>query len=314
MTIQTRKIGVLAHPLRPQTFPLAYEIIRELSQMGIETWIYTDWDASEVQADIPGTDLVFAIGGDGAMLRAARVCAPFSVPVMGINMGQLGFLTEISDPARWSEHLTRILSKDWWVERRMMLAVSVYRAGRLIASDDALNDAVVSGDMFGRMMEFETHIDGHWTTTYFADALVIATATGSTAYALAIDGPILPPELKNILIVPAAPHLSMDRPIVLSEGSVVQIWPKSRHSMVVTVDGSIMCELRQGDEVRVQASDNVSLFARLRSHNYFYRSLLDRLEPRIRRGDRTDGDRSDRTDSHEQDDGSDGRDHRRTEA
>lgn len=288
MSIQTRKIGVLAHPLRPQTFPLAHEIAQELGQTGIETWVYTEWNVNRVQADIPETDLVFAIGGDGAMLRAARVCAPFSVPVMGVNMGQLGFLTEITDPTRWSDHLARILAKDWWVERRMMLSVSVVRDGQVMAMDHALNDAVVSGDMFGRIMEFETDIEEHWTTTYYADALVIATATGSTAYALAIGGPILPPELKNILIVPAAPHLSMDRPIVLSEGSVVVVRPSSRAAMVVTVDGSIMCELQPGDEVRVQASDDVSLFARLRSRNYFYRSLLDRLEPRVRRGDQRD--------------------------
>jgi NAD+ kinase len=297
LSIQTRKIGVLAHPLRPQTFPLAHEITQELATLGIETWVYTEWDASSIQGDIPGSDLVFAIGGDGSMLRVARVCAPFEVPVMGVNMGQLGFLTEITDPTRWSEHLTRILAKDWWVERRMMLSVSVLRNGEIITKDHALNDGVISGDMFGRLMEFETEIDGHWTTTYFADALVTATATGSTAYALAIGGPILPPELKNILIVPAAPHLSMDRPIVLSEGSVVVVRPSSRAEMVVNVDGRIMCELQPGDEVRIQASEDVAQFARLRSRNYFYRSLLDRLEPRIRRGDKYDQrDRSDQRD------------------
>jgi NAD+ kinase len=280
-------IGVLAHPLRPPTFVVAEQIAEKLQANRVQTWVYTRWESTDVQEDIPGCDMVIAIGGDGAMLRAARVCAPYHVPVLGINMGQLGFLTEISSPDEWESHLPRLRDRDWWVERRMMLNASIYREGRAILSDDALNDVVISGSIFGRMVELETDIDGHWTTTYYADALVIASATGSTAYALAVGGPILPPELKNILIVPAAPHLSMDRPIVLSEGSVVEIKPLSvnRAEMVVTADGIVLCRLEAGDFIRVQASEYTSQFVRLRGRNYFYRSLLDRLEPRVRRGD-----------------------------
>lgn len=287
MTSKVSCIGVLAHPQRPLSYVVAQQIAEKIQSYGVETWVHTRWESPDVQNDIPGSDMVIAIGGDGAMLRAARVCAPHHVPVLGINMGQLGFLTEISAPDEWENYLTRLLEGDWWVEKRMMLNAAITRDGQPILSDDALNDVVISGSIFGRMVELETDIDGQWTTTYYADALVIASATGSTAYALAVGGPILPPELKNILILPAAPHLSMDRPIVLSEGSTVEIKPLSVHKaeMVVTADGIVLCKLEPGDQIRVQASEYTSQFVRLRGRNYFYRSLLDRLEPRVRRGD-----------------------------
>ncbi|MBC8170444.1 MAG: NAD(+)/NADH kinase [Anaerolineae bacterium] len=289
--MRVSKIAVLAHPLRPATFSVAQKLADNLTASGVATLVYTRWVSEDVEPLIPDCDMVIAIGGDGAMLRAARVCAPYQIPVLGINMGQLGFLTEINTSTEWSGSLERLLTRDWWVEKRMMLHVSIIRGDEVLISDHALNDVVISGSVFGRMIEVPTTIDGHWTTTYYADALVVATATGSTAYALACGGPILPPELKNILIVPAAPHLSMDRPIVLAEGSVVEAKPSSpgRVEIVVTADGRVILPLEAGDVVRVQASEYVSQFVRLRGRNYFYRSLLDRLEPRVRRGDQGRG-------------------------
>ncbi|MBE0689296.1 MAG: NAD(+)/NADH kinase, partial [Anaerolineae bacterium] len=125
------------------------------------------------------------------------------------------------------------------------------------------------------------YIDGGWTTTYNADALIVATATGSTAYALASGGPILPPELHNILIVPVAPHLSLDRPIVLQEGSIVIVVVLSETESALSADGVLVADLQQGDRIVIQASEQHARFVRMRERNYFYRSLLDRLEPRV---------------------------------
>lgn len=238
-------------------------------------------------ADIPRADLVIAIGGDGAMLRSARVCAMHHVPILGINMGQLGFLTEITDYTQWQTHLETVLQGDYWVETRAMLRAEVVRDGHVVAYNDALNDVVISGSTVGRMIRLKTYVDEDWLTTYHADALVIATATGSTAYALALGGPILPPELRNILIVPSAPHLSMERPIVLSEGAQVAVYPTAinDNQMLISIDGQTLCDLQADDIVRVCASDNASQFVRLRGRNYFYRALLDRLEPRIGRSE-----------------------------
>lgn len=278
-------VGVLAHPLRPQSASIAQFIVETLKARHVDTWLYTHWKEADVDSAVKTADMVVAIGGDGAMLRAGRVCAPHAVPVLGVNMGHLGFLTEINGQGQWEQAVDRILTGEHWIEKRMMLRAAVVHKGEIIASGDALNDAVVSGSAVGRMTQLEAYIDGDWATTYKADALIIATATGSTAYALACGGPILPPELRNILVVPAAPHLSMERPIVLSEGSTVEIMPSrdNRSEVLLMVDGTLLHHVDSGDRVRIQASEHVTRFIRLRERNYFYRSLLDRLEPRIPR-------------------------------
>lgn len=282
---ELKSAAVLAHPLRPQTFPTARHVTEGLTARGVKGHVFTEWDAAQVLEVLPDADLVIAIGGDGAMLRAARVSAPFHVPVLGINTGQLGFLTEISTPDEWPQAMDRVLSGDYWIEQRMMISAVQKRGDEVLGIEHALNDVVVSGSVFGKMVLLDAYIDGDWTTTYYADGLVISTATGSTAYALATGGPILPPELKNILIVPSAPHLSMDRPIVLSEGSTVRITAAENNTndVIVSADGVQIGQLQRGDSLYVQASEHISRFVRIRGRNYFYRSLLDRLEPRIRR-------------------------------
>jgi len=279
-------IGVLAHPSRPDTHPVAEEIANTLCKRGIKHWVYTAWDEDSVQAQVARADVVMAIGGDGAMLRAARVCAEHQVPVLGINMGWLGFLTEIENPSDCAARLDQLLAGDYWIEKRMMLQASVLEdKHKLRGSFRALNDVVISGSVFGRMVQIAAYIDKHWATTYNADALIMSTPTGSTAYALATGGPILPPELRNILLTPMAPHLSMDRPIVLSQGAVVDIepTPENRHNVVLTVDGRVAAELGENQHVCITSAEPESLFVRLRERNYFYRSLLDRMEPRINR-------------------------------
>ena len=281
-----KRIGVLAHPTRPDTHPVAREIAATLQQRRIDHWVHTVWDESSVGRDVAHADIVMAIGGDGAMLRAARVCAEHEVPVLGINMGWLGFLTEIEKPEDCEAGLNQLLAGDCWIEKRMMLQATVLEDKRkLIGSFRALNDVLISGSVFGRMVQIAAYIDKHWATTYNADALIMSTPTGSTAYALATGGPILPPELRNILLVPMAPHLSMDRPLVLSQGAVVDIEPtrENRHPVVLTVDGRVVAELAENQHICVTSAEPESQFVRLRDRNYFYRSLLDRMEPRINR-------------------------------
>jgi NAD+ kinase len=275
-------MGVLAHPLRPQSAPVAQRIAATLEMRGLDVWQYSHWDDDDVQQQIDGTDMVVAIGGDGAMLRASRVCAPFGVPLLGVNMGHLGFLTEIRRPEDWESILDALLAGSYWIEHRMMIAIAAHRDNNLIAQSEALNDAVISRGAVTHLIRLDTYIDHDWTTSYNADGLIIATATGSTAYALASGGPILPPELRNILVVPVAPHLSLDRPIVLPEGAMIEVvvTPDSQSEIVLAADGEPMCGLSSGDHVTVKASNNACRFVRLRERNYFYRSLLDRLEPR----------------------------------
>ncbi len=280
MTI--KRMGVLAHPARPQTAPVAQRIAESLKLRGLDVWHFNQWDEQQIQEQIAGTDMVVAIGGDGTMLHAARVCAPYGVPILGVNMGYLGFLTEIRRPDDWEASIDAVLDEKFWIEQRMMVTVTARRGDEIISTSEALNDVVISRGTVTRMIRLDMYIDRDWTTTYNADALIIATATGSTAYALATGGPILPPDLRNILVVPVAPHLSLDRPIVLPEGAVVEVLvtPDSQSDIVLAADGLPICALRSEDRVSVQASDQVTRFVRLRERSYFYRSLLDRLEPR----------------------------------
>ena len=281
-----KRIGVLAHPSRPDTHPVARDIARTLCARGIDHWTHTVWDENSVEADVATADIVMAIGGDGAMLRAGRVCAEQGVPVLGVNMGWLGFLTEIEKPDDCAAALEQVLAGDYWIEKRMLLQATLLEKRRkVLGCYRALNDVVISGSVFGRMVQIAAYIDNHWATTYNADALIVSTPTGSSAYALATGGPILPPELRNILMVPMAPHLSMERPIVLARGAVVDIepTPENRHAVVLTVDGAVTAELGEDQHIRITSAEPESRFVRLRDRNYFYRSLLDRMEPRINR-------------------------------
>jgi NAD+ kinase len=277
-----KRFGVLAHPVRPQTDAVCETIAASLRAGGMEVWSASRWTEDDISASMPGTDLVVAIGGDGALLRAARVCARHDVPVFGVNMGRLGFLTEVA-PNEWdSLAFSALLEGRYWVEQRMMIRAALERDGQIIAQAEALNDVVISRGGEMGLVHLNTYIDGGWTTTYHSDALIVATATGSTAYALACGGPILPPEMRGILIVPVAPHLSLERPIVLPEEAYVELRvDELQTSPFLAVDGTNVSDIHASDVLRVAASQRSARFIRLREKTYFYRSLLDRLEPRV---------------------------------
>ncbi len=271
-----KRIGLLHHPKLPATQPLAGEMARQAKDLGLDAWIGSTWDEQTVKAEVADLDLLVTLGGDGSILRAARMGAQAGVPVLGVNMGRLGFLTEL-EPGQWSAALPRLLAGDYWIEERMMLYAEYHRGEECRGQYEALNDVVVSRGSLARMVRLETHIDGSYLTTYAADGLIVSTATGSTAYALAVGGPILPPQLKNILLLPIAPHLSMDRAIVLSQGAVVKVLVHTDHQAILTVDGQFEYELRDSDRVTVQASPHLSRFVRLQDQAYFYRTLMERL-------------------------------------
>lgn len=221
-------------------------------------------------------DLLIALGGDGTMLRAGHLCAPFDVPILGINLGRFGFLTEIKHD-QWKQALPRLLKNEFWLERRMMLRTEHIRGDEILGSWVVLNEVVVSRGQIVRPVHLDASVDGRYLTTYVADGLIAATPTGSTAYALAVGGPILPPELRNILLVPVAPHLSIDRAIVLAEGSSVLITVHTEHQAVISIDGHYPIDLQTGDAVNVRASDHTVQFVRIQDPGYFYRNLTPHM-------------------------------------
>lgn len=270
------KIAVLDHPKRPETQRVANDIVSFIKAAGIETLRGTTWETDALTALIPGVDLVIALGGDGSILRAARIAAPNGVPITSVSMGHLGFLAEM-EPHNWRESISRIIAGDYWIEDRMMLTATTRRGNLVIAQQEALNDVVVGRGSLARVVRIRTSVDGSMLTTYAGDGLIVSTATGSTAYSLAAGGPILPPTLKNIILVPIAPHMSLDKPVVLWQRSVVEMEVQTDLEAAMTADGQDEVSLRDGDVVTVQVSPNVAQFVRTQPQGYFYRTLMRRL-------------------------------------
>jgi NAD+ kinase len=221
-------------------------------------------------------DLMISLGGDGTMLRAGHLCGPSSLPILGINLGHFGFLTEVRKD-QWQEVLPRLIEGAYWLERRMMLCAEQWRGDQHLGTWEVLNEVVVSRGQLVRPVHLIANVDGRFLATYVADALIASTATGSTAYSLAAGGPILPPELRNILLVAVAPHLSIDRAIVLAEGSTVSISVHTDHQAVLSVDGQASIDLSDGDRVDARASDHTVKFVRFQDPGYFYRNLTPHM-------------------------------------
>jgi NAD+ kinase len=268
---------VVYHPSMSEVAPLVQEIASYLGGLGHAEAHGSLYDPELRQRVEAGEfDLLIALGGDGTMLRSGHLCAPSGVPVLGVNVGRFGFLTAIQHES-WKGTLERVLSGDYWIERRLMLRAEHRRNEGLLGVWDVVNECFVGRGEFVRPVHLITEVDGHYLTTYVADGLIIATPTGSTAYALAAGGPILPPELRNILIVPVAPHLSVERAIVLHEGSWVRVVVKTEHEASLTVDGQPSVKLQDEDQVYVRVGEHTLRFIRVQDPDYFYQNLTSRM-------------------------------------
>jgi NAD+ kinase len=224
-------------------------------------------------------DLLVVLGGDGTLLAMARALDTRPVPILGINLGTLGFLAEVSVDEMESA-LARALAGEMRVERRMRLAVEHLRAGAVLRRWLALNDAVVTSAL-ARLIAIETRADGQLVTTYHADGLIVSTPTGSTAYSLSAGGPIVLPSLAAFVLTPICPHTLSQRPLVVPDSAVLEIAPCVGALARLTVDGQEGAELAEGDRVRVQRSDHALLL--LVSPQ---RSRYDVLRAKLRWGER----------------------------
>jgi len=271
-------VAVVAHPKLLDAIQEAHKIVARLQETGLHSLYCLLYDESlKLRIESGEFDLLIALGGDGTMLRAGHLCGPFGVPILGINMGRFGFLMEIRQK-QWQDILSRLLQGDYWIERRMMLSAQLSRGDQSLGNWDVLNEVVIGRGEIVRPVHLVTEVDGRFLTTYVADALIASTPTGSTAYALAAGGPILPPELRTILLVPVAPHLSIDRAIVLSEGSSASITIHTDHHAVLCIDGQTPLDLMDGDRVSVHASGHFVQFIRFQDPGYFYRNLTPHME------------------------------------
>lgn len=216
-------------------------------------------------------DLAIVLGGDGTMLTAARRLASHAVPLAGVNQGRLGFLTDIPREEMF-EHVGEILAGRARRDKRMLLDAEVIRGGERVFQTTALNDAVVSKGEIGRLMEFELHLDGEFVYRQRSDGIILSTPTGSTAYAMSANGPILHPGVTGIALVPLCPHALTHRPITVSDDCQIEIVVQSPHDARIHFDGQSRFDARAGDRLRVRRADHVVTL--LHPPGYSYYSIL----------------------------------------
>ncbi|MCP4638139.1 MAG: NAD kinase [Methyloversatilis sp.] len=212
--------------------------------------------------------LAVVVGGDGSLISAARKLAPFGVPLVGINQGRLGFLTDVARSSML-ESLESLLRGDFRAERRVLMQAEVLREGRAVFSAFALNDVVISKGDLGRMIEFEVRVDGEFVYSQRSDGLIVATPTGSTAYSLSANGPIVHPSLGGMLIVPLCPHALSSRPIVLGDSAVLNVRLFSRHDARAHFDGQEHVNLQGDDVLRIERSPHQVTLLHPPGYSYF---------------------------------------------
>jgi len=229
------------------------------------------------------SDLVVALGGDGTLLRAARAAG--SKPILGVNIGSLGFLTEVSTD-EMKKVLNDVFAGNCGYEKRMNLHASVFRNDECVADYDALNDIVINKGALSRVIEMKVRIDGNYLATYTADGLIVSTPTGSTAYSLSAGGPIVNPCMAAIVATPICPHTLAIRPMILSGEQKLDVEINTGHSLfgepevTLTIDGQIGFRLASGDRIEFRKSDRVTVLVVSRQ-----RSFYDVLREKLRWGD-----------------------------
>ncbi|MBE9503594.1 MAG: NAD(+)/NADH kinase [Proteobacteria bacterium] len=258
-----KKIGVILKKNKPEAVELAHKLAPWFEERGIEAFFEHEV-ANELglenghgKSEIPDlVDLIIVLGGDGTLLSVARLVGSTCVPILGVNLGSLGFLTEITVEELFPM-LEKIMGGDFELEERMMLRASIYRHGELITSYSALNDVVINKGAIARIIDLEATIDDQYLTLYRVDGLIISTPTGSTGYSLAAAGPIVYPSLHAMIITPICPFTLNNRPIMIPDNSKVKVTLKTENvDHLLTMDGQVTFALKAGDMVEVYKADS----------------------------------------------------------
>ncbi|MFZ3072905.1 MAG: NAD(+)/NADH kinase [Thermodesulfobacteriota bacterium] len=262
------KLGIVAKMTNPEAIKLSSEVAAWLKERGVE--VYGDTELAKRvdnmiacdRQDLAGLiDAIVVLGGDGTLLYAARLIKGKKVSVLGVNMGGLGFLTTVKVNEVY-ENLEKLIKGDYKVEERMMLSVVITREGKSYAEYKVLNDVVIKSRM-ARLLKLATRINKEYVTTYRSDGLIIATPTGSTAYALSAGGPILYPTIHSIIVVPICPFNLTNRPVVVPDWMSVEVSVTTDNSALdITLDGQVDMPLRAGDSIEVKrAAESVYIVA-----------------------------------------------------
>lgn len=274
------RIGVLPHPAKAPALAMARELIEHLEERAIEVWLEGDaaalLDRTDLAGPLPQLDAGIVLGGDGAFLRAGRRLAVAGIPLLGVNYGHLGFLTEIEpEQIKWA--IDRLIGGEYRIEERFMLRASVVREGEVVSRYDAMNDVVVARGTLARIVTCHLYIDGSFVGVYRGDGMIVATPTGSTAYSLSAGGPILHPDMAAVVVTPICPHTMGARSMVTAPDHCVTLrFPSSSDELLLTVDGQYGDALQPGDEVRIEKAAQRTRLIRLHDRT-FYDILRSRL-------------------------------------
>ncbi len=270
------RVGIAVHRFRPD----ALEVARQVANWSVQHGLVTVVDEADVAAvdsphvlagDTGDVDVMVSIGGDGTMLRAVRTLAGRQVPIIGVNLGTLGYLAAVEADfvlSALDAWRVGVEGKDFYFDDRMLLEVAMWSNGARLANVLALNEVVIEKRETGHTVHLGVDIDKAPFTTYAADGLIIATPTGSTAYSMSARGPILSPRLRAMLLTPVSPHMLFDRSMVLDGGEVIRVEALGHRSINVATDGDLVHTLRPGDVIEVRAAVEVARFMRFEERRF----------------------------------------------
>lgn len=271
-----KKVGIIANIAKEKSPGYTASLREWLLGRGLE--VYLEEGIAALIGGLPGVerrklwslaDLIVVFGGDGTILRTARLVGERDVPIVGINLGGFGYLTEV-ELSEMYEAMEAILAGDFQVEKRMMLAVNISGGEETFRDGKVLNDVVINRGNLSRIVELETTVDGRYLATFKADGLIISTPTGSTAYSLAAGGPIVFPELYSIIINPICPHTLTNRPLILPDSAEIEVTLRTKEEgATVTLDGQVSLPVKSGDSVTIRKSQHVTTLVSSPHRGYF---------------------------------------------
>ena len=276
------RVALLFQPRIAASVSHAQRTQQQLQCRGVDAWCVSSWEITERPADLAGANLVVTFGGDGTLLRAARAAASYSAVCLGVNYGRLGFLTEFT-PDDFDERLDEVLGGDYWIEERVLIDWTHHSVEDVVATGLAAGDVVVGRGRMARVVEIEVRINGVVLTTYTADGVIVATPTGTTGYVQAAGGPVLHPEVRDLVITPLVPFLTPANSIVIGHDERVELTTYTTHEATLSIDGQTDQLLTSGDRVVCRASEYLARFARFRESDYFYATLAEKMRWRVPR-------------------------------
>lgn len=270
-------IGIISKAGIEKSLDLASKIADKIS-IDHDVWTSDVDDIDTYRSKFNDTQLVITLGGDGTILRVARSISSFEIPILGINLGRVGFMTEIpySDSLKILDEVLKDINK-FRIEKRLMLKATGISNNQKFELN-ALNDIVLGHQSVSRLMDIDVYVDSELMAEYRADGIIISSPSGSTGYSLAAGGPIITPEQKLMLIQPIAPHMSLDVGVVVPDNSKISINIASPNKAVVSADGFDEVVLGEKDKIDVEISKHVTRFIRLNNQSDFYKQLTSRLK------------------------------------